>query len=42
MDIIHNKRLFNQALVDYVNFYNTKRFHKSLKKKTPIQFIIDK
>ncbi|MCX8031002.1 MAG: integrase core domain-containing protein, partial [Thermodesulfovibrionales bacterium] len=42
LDIIHDKRLFNQALADYLIFYNTKRIHKSLNKKTPIDFIIEK
>jgi transposase InsO family protein len=42
LDIIHEKKLFNQALADYMIFYNTKRIHKSLNKKTPIQFIIEK
>ncbi len=42
LDIIHDKKLFNQALADYLIFYNTKRVHKSLNKKTPIQFIIEK
>ncbi|BCB96663.1 hypothetical protein JZK55_15850 [Dissulfurispira thermophila] len=42
VDIIHDKRLFHQQLADYLIFYNTKRIHKSLNKKTPIQFIIEK
>ena len=42
LDIIHDKKLFNQALADYLIFYNTKRIHKSLNKKTPMQFIIEK
>ena len=36
------KRSFLTKLADYMIFYNTKRIHKSLNKKTPIQFIIDK
>ncbi len=42
LDIIHDKRLFNEALAEYLIFYNTKRVHKSLNNKTPMQFIIDK
>ncbi len=42
LDIIHDKKLFHQKLADYLIFYNTKRIHKSLNKKTPMQFIIEK
>lgn len=41
MDIIHDKPLFHQKLADYLIFYNTKRIHKSLNKKTPIDYLVE-
>jgi putative transposase len=41
LDIIHDKELFNGELADYLIFYNTKRVHKSIGKKTPIDYLIE-
>lgn len=40
LDIIYDKILFNEALADYLVFYNTRRPHKSLGLKSPIDYII--
>lgn len=40
LDIIHDKILFNQKLSDYLIFYNTKRVHKSLGLKSPIDYLV--
>lgn len=40
LDIIHDKPLFNQALANYLVFYNTKRVHRSLGKVTPMDYFI--
>jgi transposase InsO family protein len=40
LDIIHDKILFNEALAEYLIFYNTRRPHKSLGLKSPIDYII--
>lgn len=40
LDIIHDKILFNRELADYLIFYNTKRPHKSLGLKSPMDYII--
>lgn len=42
LDIIHDKILFNQKLADYLIWYNTKRVHKSLGLKSPLQYLIEK
>jgi hypothetical protein len=42
IDIIHDKPLFNQKLAEYNIFFNTKRVHKSLSNKTPMDYIIEK
>lgn len=42
LDIIHDKQLFNQKLSDYLIWYNTKRPHKSLGLKSPLQYLIEK
>jgi len=39
-DIIHDEKLFNKKLADYLIFYNTIRPHKSLGLKSPVQFLI--
>lgn len=36
LDTINDQVLFNRQLADYLIFYNTKRVHKSLGNKTPI------
>jgi len=41
LDLIHDKPLFNQKLSDYLIFFNTKRIHKGLQNKTPIDFLIE-
>ncbi len=41
LDIIHDKKLFAARLADYLVFYNTKRVHKGLKKKTPVDYLIE-
>ena len=40
LDLIHDKILFNQRLADYLVFYNTKRAHKSLGLKSPVDYLI--
>lgn len=40
LDIIHDKKLFHRALADYLIFYNTRRVHKSLENKTPMDYLI--
>ena len=40
LDIIHDKALLNRALSDYLVFYNTKRIHRSLDKKTPMDYLL--
>lgn len=40
LDIIHDKILFNEALANYLIFYNTRRPHKSLGLKSPVDYII--
>ena len=42
LDIIYDKPLFHQRLADYLIFYNTQRPHKSLKLKSPVEYLIDK
>ena len=42
LDIIHDKILFNQKLSDYLIWYNTKRPHKSLGLKSPLQYLVEK
>ena len=42
LDIMHDKILFNQKLADYLIWYNTKRPHKSLGLKSPLQYLIEK
>ncbi len=41
LDTINDKALFNGQLADYLIFYNTKRVHKSLGNKTPIDYLIE-
>ncbi len=36
-----DKELFNQELADYLLFFHTKRVHKSLGNKTPIDYLIE-
>lgn len=40
LDIIHDEKLFNQELADWLIFYNTQRPHKSLGLKSPIDYLI--
>ena len=40
-DSIHDKQLFNQKLVDWNIYYNTKRRHHSLGLKSPLQYLVD-
>ncbi|MBI4999669.1 hypothetical protein HZB97_02785 [Candidatus Gottesmanbacteria bacterium] len=40
LDTIYDRILFNQKLADYLIFYNTKRVHKSLGLKSPMDFLI--
>jgi transposase InsO family protein/transposase-like protein len=42
LHILHDKILFNQKLSDYLIFYNTKRVHKSLDLKSPMDYFIQK
>lgn len=42
LDIIHDKILFNKKLSDYLIWYNTKRPHKSLGLKSPLQYLLEK
>jgi len=41
LDSIHDTELFDSELADYLIFYNTKRVHQSLNKKTPIDYLIE-
>jgi len=42
LDVIYDKPLFNQRLADYLIFYNTRRPHKSLGLKSPLEYLIEK
>lgn len=42
LDILDDKILLNQKLADYLIWYNTKRPHKSLNLKSPLQYLIEK
>lgn len=42
LDTIHDEMSFNPKLADYLIFYNTKRPHKSLGLKSPIDHLIEK
>lgn len=41
LDIIYDKPLFHQRLADYLIFYNTKRPHRSLGLKSPMDYLIE-
>ncbi|GAG22299.1 unnamed protein product [marine sediment metagenome] len=41
LHLIHDKILFNKELAEYLIFYNTKRVHKSLGNKTPMDYLIE-
>ena len=41
-DLAYNFLLFNQVLMDYLLFYNTKRIHCSLGNIVPMDYIIKK
>ena len=41
LDVIHDKPLFHRRLAEYLIFYNTKRPHKSLGLKTPLDYLIE-
>lgn len=40
-DIIHDKKLFSQRLVDWNIYYNSKRRHHSLNLTSPLQYLVD-
>ena len=40
LDIIHDEKMFNRELADYLIFYNTERPHKSLGLNSPIDYLI--
>ncbi len=42
LDLIYHPKLFNDKLVDYLLFYNTKRVHESLGFKSPLDYLIKK
>lgn len=42
LDVINDKQVFHQKLADYLIFYNTERPHKSLEKKSPVEYLIEK
>ena len=42
LDVIDDKPVFHQRLADYLIFYNTERPHKSLEKKSPVEYLIEK
>jgi len=42
LDIIHDKKLLHQKLSKYLIWYNTKRPHKSLDLKSPLQYLLEK
>jgi len=42
LEYLHDTKLFNQKMVEYLIFYNTKRVHKSLGLKTPMDYLIEK
>ena len=42
LGIIEDKLLFNQKLSEYLIWYNTKRPHKSLGLKSPLQYLVEK
>jgi transposase InsO family protein len=42
LDLISNPRLFNQEMVEYLVWYNTKRPHKSLGLKSPMDYLVSR
>ncbi len=42
LDLIHQPKLFNEILGEYLLWYNTQRPHKSLGLKSPIDYLIEK
>ena len=42
LDVMDDKPVFHQRLADYLIFYNTERPHKSLDKKSPVEYLIEK
>lgn len=40
LEVVHDKILFNKKLAEYLVFYNTKRVHKSLGLKSPVDYLI--
>lgn len=40
LETIHDKILFNKKLAEYLVFYNTRRVHKSLGLKSPVDYLI--
>jgi len=42
LDLIHHPKLFNDKLVEYLLFYNSKRAHESLGFKSPLDYLIEK
>jgi transposase InsO family protein len=41
LELLEDKPLFNQALADYLIFYNTQRPHKTLGLKSPVDYLIE-
>ncbi|MBI5875403.1 MAG: transposase [Deltaproteobacteria bacterium] len=41
LDVINDKPIFHRRLADYLIFYNTERPHKSLEKKSPVEYMIE-
>ncbi|MFN6946557.1 MAG: integrase core domain-containing protein [Cytophagaceae bacterium] len=41
LDVIYDKPFFNQRLAEYLIFYNTKRPHKALGLKIPLEYLIE-
>lgn len=41
LHVLHDQELFHKKLADYLIFYNTKRVHKGLNNKTPVDYLIE-
>ncbi len=41
LDVIRDKPEFNRRLADYIIWYNTKRPHRTLGLKSPINYLIE-
>jgi len=42
LEIIDDTRLFNQKMIEYLIWYNTKRAHQSLGLKSPIDYLLER